>query len=91
MPPSLADRQGHLTPAGLAALTTAPPGRAPKDLATHVASCASCQERILTGSAAGASSRRERRTPPPPWRIWVVLGAGLALLLSILATIHRLR
>lgn len=91
MPPSLVDRQGHLTPAGLAALTAAPPGRAPKDLATHVASCASCQERILTGLAAGSPVPRERKTPPPPWRIWVVLGAGLALLLSILVAIQRLR
>ncbi len=88
MPPSLVDRQGHLTPAGLAALTSAPPGKAPKELAAHVASCASCQERILAGSAAGA---RERRPPPPPWRIWVVLGAGLLLLVSVLVTIQRLR
>lgn len=91
MPPSLVDRQGHLTPVGLAALASAPPGKAPKELAAHVASCASCQERILAGPAVGAPVRRERRPPPPPWRIWVVLGAGLLILLSLLVTIQRLR
>lgn len=90
MPPALVDRQGHLTPAGLAALATVQPGKGPKELATHVAACIQCQERMLTGAAAGAPVRRERRPPPPLWRLWVVLGAGLLLLLSILVTIRRL-
>lgn len=91
MPPVLVDRQGHLTPAGLAALRSAAPGKAPSELASHVASCGQCQERILAGATEGGPVRRERRTPPPPWRIWVVLGSGLLLLLAILVTIQRMR
>jgi hypothetical protein len=91
MPPVLADPKGHLTPAGLAALASARPGNAPVELATHLASCARCQDRMLSGATDGSPTRRERRAPPPPWRIWAVLAAALFLLLSILATIQRMR
>ena len=91
MPPVLVDLQGHLTSTGLVALASVPPGKASKDLAAHVASCPRCQETILAGAMAGGPLRRERRPPPPPWRLWVILGAGLTLLFSILITIQRVR
>ena len=91
MPEGLLDSQGHLTPAGLAAIAAAPVGKGPADLAAHLASCPRCQERLLAGAMGEAPGRRERREPPPAWRIWAVLGAALVLLLSILITIRSLR
>jgi hypothetical protein len=44
---ALIDARGCLTDAGIAALRTAVPGRAPADLSAHLASCARCQERLL--------------------------------------------
>ena len=90
MPPVLTDAQGHLTPAGLAALASVTPGKAPAELAAHLASCPRCQDRMLAG-ALGSLARDKRRAPPPPWRIWVVLGAILLALLSVLATLQRMR
>jgi len=87
---SLLDARGHLTKAGLTALAAAPLGRGPKELATHLASCPGCQERMLAGASVGLPARRQRREPPPPWRIWAVLGAAVLLLLSILMTIRRM-
>ena len=85
------DIRGHLTAAGLAALTAAPMGRAPDELAAHVASCALCQERVLAGSIEPAGARRERREPPPAWRIWAVLAAILLALISMLTMFQRIR
>lgn len=79
----LRDARGCLTEGGLVALERAPVGRAPADLVAHVASCARCQDRMLHRSA-GAEGRRGKAEPPPPWRIWVVLGAALLMLLSAL-------
>ena len=85
------DSRGHLTAAGLAALASAPLGRAPDDLAAHVASCALCQDRVLAGSIEAGVLRRVRRAAPPAWRIWAVLGAILLALVSILTMLERVR
>ena len=74
-----------MTDSGIGALARATVGNAPADLAAHVASCVRCQERLLA-SGEGRADRRERKEPPPRWRIWVVLGAVVLLLLSILVT-----
>jgi hypothetical protein len=78
---ALTDGRGCLTAAGFAALSRAPVGRAPADLAAHLAGCARCQERML---AAGAPVRpptaaAPRRTP----RLW--LGVALAFAALLLA------
>jgi hypothetical protein len=86
---ALRDPRGHLTVEGLAALAAAPAGRAPSDLANHVASCVQCQERVLAGGLVGA--RRDRRPPPPAWRIWAVLAAILLTLVSILVVLQKVR
>lgn len=91
MPPALVDLKGHLTPAGLSALARAPVGKAPSDLAAHVASCPRCQEGMLAGAVVGTAPPRERRAPPPSWRIWVVFVAGLAALFAILFATRNLR
>jgi hypothetical protein len=85
----LQDLRGHLTPQGIAALAAAPAGRAPIELANHVASCAQCQDRVLAGGLDG--TRRERRPAPPVWRIWAVLAAIILTLVSILAVLQRVR
>jgi len=89
MDASLFDAKGCLTDSGVATLARAPVGNTPPDLAAHVASCGRCQERLLL-SGEGARERRERKEAPPAWRVWVVMGAAVLLLLSILVTIRRL-
>ena len=54
---ALLDAAGCLTPSGLATLVRAPVGQAPPELATHLAGCARCQERLLVTS---------RETDPVP-------------------------
>jgi len=56
---ALLDDRGCLTARGLAALARAPVGQAPSELATHLAGCARCQERLL-------ASGRERDPVPKP-------------------------
>ena len=90
-PPATLDFRGHLTAAGLAALAAAPMGRAPAELATHVASCPLCQERVLAGSVEPAVARRERRAPPPAWRLWAALAAILLALISVLTMLQKIR
>ena len=75
-----------MTAAGFAALSRAPVGRVPADLAAHLASCARCQDRMLAGgtSAARPSPASSRRKP----RLWLgVALAFAALLLAVAALI----
>jgi hypothetical protein len=78
---ALVDGRGCLTAAGFAVLSRAPVGRAPADLAAHLAGCARCQERMLAGGAPARPAPRSpgRRAP----RLW--LGVGFALLALLLA------
>lgn len=77
---ALVDGRGCLTPAGFAALSRAPVGRAPAELAAHLARCSRCQERMLAeGAPARPAPSAARRAP----RLW--LGAVFALLAMLLA------
>jgi hypothetical protein len=80
------DARGCLTDGGLDTLSRAPVGKAPAELAVHLAGCPKCQERMLLAG----SPRGPRKTPPPPWRVWIVVGAALFLLISVLLTLRRL-
>jgi len=83
---ALVDGRGCLTPAGFAALSRAAVGRAPADLAAHLASCARCQERMLAGGTSAA--RPSPAAPPRPPRLWLgVALAFAALLLAVAALI----
>ena len=86
---ALRDAQGCLTQEGFELLAGSPPGRAPSELASHVAGCTRCQDRMLAGARAELRAKK-RVTPPPPWRIWAVLAAALLLLISILASLRQL-
>jgi hypothetical protein len=82
----LVDARGCLTPAGFAALSRAPVGHAPADLAAHLAACSRCQERMLGGGSAArpAPASPTRRKP----RLWLgVTLAFVALLLALAALI----
>jgi hypothetical protein len=81
--------QGCLTPADLDTLSKAVAGKAPPELAQHVATCPRCQDRMLAGARAELRARK-KAVAPPAWRIWAVLGAVLLLLVSVLVTIQRL-
>lgn len=83
---ALLDARGCLTDAGLDTLARAPVGQAPAELASHLAACLKCQERLLLRGA----PRGPKKTPPPPWRVWVVVGAAIFLLISVLVTLRRL-
>jgi len=82
---ALVDARGCLTPAGFAALARAPVGRAPGDLAAHLAGCPRCQERMLAsgGAARPAPASRPRRAP----RLWLGLVLAFAALLLALGAL----
>jgi len=83
---ALVDGRGCLTPAGFAALSRAPVGRAPANLAAHLASCARCQERMLAGGT--STVRPSPASPPRKPRLWLgVALAFAALLLAVAALI----
>jgi hypothetical protein len=74
-----------LTPAGLAAVASAPAGQVPEALAAHLASCPRCQDRMLAHLR--TPGERRAQAPPPLWRTLVVVAAliVLALIALILA------
>jgi hypothetical protein len=88
---ALVDGHGCLTAAGFAALSRAPVGRAPADLAAHIASCARCQERMLAGGTSAVRPSPASSMPRKP-RLWLGLAlAFAALLLALVALIFAAR
>jgi hypothetical protein len=85
----LRDARGCLTAAGLQAFREVPPGRAPADLAAHVAACPRCQDRVLAADP-GLGDRTARRQAPPWWRVFALFALGLFLAVAILAWASRL-
>ena len=85
----LFDAQGCLTTEAFASIAAAPPGRAPAELAAHLASCVRCQRRLLASSSpAGESSVRRER--PPLWRTAIVVAACLVLVVIALILLRNL-
>jgi len=84
-------RPSCLTDADLARLQAAPPGRAPDELARHLAGCERCQQRALFGSEKRATAQR-RRAPewPSPRRALVWLFGVLAALAMLFYSLQRL-
>ena len=54
-----------------------------------MASCARCQDRVLTADS-GLADRTARRQAPPLWRIFALFGLGLILAVAIFAWASRL-
>ena len=85
----LFDARGCLTAAGLTALRTAPPGRAPKEVAAHLAGCPRCQQRLfegLRGPGAAAPARRGSSSARLVWMLVLVVFGVLALVSGLLVT-----
>jgi hypothetical protein len=85
----LFDVRGCLTPAGLAALRSAPPGRAPREVAAHLAGCPRCQQRLfdgLRGPGTGAPARRTSAGPRLVWLLVLAVFGLLALVSGLLVT-----
>jgi hypothetical protein len=89
MAAALRDMKGCLTPAGLQAFRAAPPGRAPVELAQHVAGCARCQDRVLAADE-GTLGPGQRKSPPPLWRVFALFFAGLVLALVLFLWMRKL-
>jgi hypothetical protein len=84
----LFDGRGCLTAAGLAAVQGAPPGRAPSEVASHLAGCGRCQQRLLSGLHAPGAAPPARRGAAGPRLVWLavlVLGALFALVAGLFA------
>jgi hypothetical protein len=91
-PGQLFDRQGCLTAAGLAAFQRAPAGRAPQEMAAHLAGCGRCQERLLYGMRGPATNPRARRAAPGRRLVWLAVLAigGLLVLVAGLVAVRWL-
>ena len=89
----LFDGKGCLTPAGLGAFQRAAPGRAPTELAAHVAACGRCQQRLLASlrePARTAASRRGSSGTRLVWMAGLVIGALVVLLAGLVAAMRTL-
>jgi hypothetical protein len=78
----LLDARGCLTDQGLAALAQAPVGQAPPEVATHLAGCPRCQDRLLSveRTAGGGRAKAARQ----PYRNLLLFGVMLLLTIVIL-------
>jgi hypothetical protein len=84
------DARGCFNEAGMAALAASPPGKVPVELASHLAACGRCQQRLL-----GGGQERPRVPPKSPnavlGRALVLVGAALVAILGVLLTLRYLR
>jgi hypothetical protein len=85
----LFDARGCLTAAGVAALSSAPPGQGPPELAAHVVGCARCQQRLLA-PALSPAGRKEPARAPALGRTLAIGAALLALIGLLFLTLVRL-
>jgi hypothetical protein len=83
---SVVNARGCLDDTELAAISRAAPGQVPAELATHLATCASCQRRLL---AVDLPERSGRKITPPAslqqrmLRVLLVLAAVAVVILSM--------
>jgi hypothetical protein len=87
------DANGHLSAAGLGALQAAQAGQAPPEVASHLATCPACQDRLLEASAPGPRPKPGRKpmgVAPSPGRTALLLLVTLAFILIGLWSLRRL-
>lgn len=85
---ALLDARGCLTAAGFAAVAAAPVGKVPVELASHLATCSRCQQRLLAGGV--ERSPRPRRAPPSLARMFLVVGLVVLAILGFLLSLRWL-
>ncbi len=86
---SLIDASGCLTEAGIAAMTSAIPGKTPPEVAAHLATCGRCQERVLSGGAPRAPRKAVPPAAPSLGRALVLLGLVVLSILTFFWTLRR--
>jgi hypothetical protein len=84
----LVDGRGCLTPDGLAAVAAASVGDVPKELASHLATCSRCQERLLSGGIERLPV--PRRSPPSLGRMFLSVGAIVVAMVLFLVSMRWL-
>jgi len=85
---ALLDARGCLTAAGFAAVAAAPVGKVPPELASHLAACGRCQQRLLAGGVERAA--RPRKPAPSLGRMFLVLGLVVLAILGFLLSLRWL-
>jgi len=91
MSDAISGRSRCLTEAEIEAVRAAPPGQAPADLATHLASCERCQERVLfAGEPRPARSGRPAPKLPTPTRALFFLALMAAAMVAFFYTLRLL-
>ena len=90
MPAAFFDAQGCLTGEGFAHIGASPPGRAPAELAAHLARCTRCQRRLLAAAASPSGLPAPRRQRPPLWRTAVAVVASLLLVIMAIVMLRFL-
>jgi len=80
---------GCLTSADLAAFRSAVPGRAPTELATHVAGCARCQRRLLEVDAPRPANRAGGREPRPLVTLAILAALGVLAVVALALMANR--
>ena len=92
---ALTDARGCLTDEGFAALARSRPGEAPAELATHLAACARCQDRVLKAAAGAEAASRPRGALRSAGHRWgmlaLVIGVLLVAIVGLLATLAFVR
>jgi hypothetical protein len=78
----LLDARGCLTDQGVAALAKAQVGKAPTELAAHLAGCARCQDRLLAVERTAVESGKSR--PKRPYQNLLLFGVILLLTIVML-------
>ncbi len=82
------DAQGCLTEVGIQTLLSAPAGRAPEELAAHLAGCSRCQDRLLAASVPGPR-RGPPRSAPSLGRMLILVSLVLLSMLMFFASLRR--
>jgi hypothetical protein len=88
-PRALFDARGCLTTAAFDLLAGSHVGRAPDEIAAHLAACRGCQGRALARDPQGA--RRAAALPSTKTRVWRAAAVALLGLLVLLAAFAALR
>ncbi len=87
---SLLDASGCLSEAGITAVTTAVPGQIAPEVAAHLAACARCQERVLSGGAPRPARKAAAPAPPSLGRVAVLMGLVILSIAVFYWTLRRL-
>lgn len=86
----LVEASGCLSEAGIAAVTAAVPGKIPPEVAAHLAACARCQDRVLSGGAPRPSRKGVPTAPPSLGRAVFLMALVVLSILILFWTLSRL-